>query len=52
VNAFNVTLDRDRGNAPDFVYLVTTDPEVAKKYGMKDDAEFLGDDKDSDYQSA
>ena len=33
-------------DADDRFYLVTTDPEVAKKYGMEDEAEFWNEDDD------
>lgn len=39
--ADGVTLDSVRGAADDYVYLVTTDPAIAKKYGMHDEAEFM-----------
>jgi hypothetical protein len=34
-----VTLDPDGGGADDYVYLVTTDPEIAKKYEMDEEDE-------------
>jgi len=43
-----VTLDPEGGTADDYAHLVTTDPEVAKKYEMHDEAEFLSDADDSD----
>ena len=43
-----VTLDPEGGTSDDYAYLVTTDPEVAKKYGMHDESEFLGDNDDFD----
>jgi hypothetical protein len=39
--ADGVTLDAQRGTADGRVYLVTTDPIIAKKYDMHDEAEFL-----------
>ena len=42
--ADGVTLDAEGGTSDDFVRLVTTDPTIAKKYGMHDEREFLGDD--------
>ena len=42
--ADGVTLDPDGGTADDYAYLVTTDPQVAKKYGMEDESEFFNDD--------
>jgi hypothetical protein len=38
-----VTLDPERSGSDKF-YLTTTDPEVAKKYDMHDESEFLADD--------
>jgi hypothetical protein len=38
--ADGVVLDPEGGTADDEVYLVTTDPEVAKKYDMHDESEF------------
>jgi len=40
MNADGVTLDPDAGTADDYAHLVTTDPVIAKKYGMHDEAEF------------
>jgi hypothetical protein len=51
MRADGIALDPKRDSGHGFLYLVTTDPEVAKKYGMEAEAEFLGDDKDSDDQS-
>ncbi len=34
-----VTMDPEGGTADDYAYLVTTDPEVAKKYGMEEEDE-------------
>jgi hypothetical protein len=45
--ADGVTLDPAGGTSDDYAYLVTTDPIVAKKYGMHDEKEFWGD-PDSD----
>jgi hypothetical protein len=42
-----VILDPEGGTSQDNAYLVTTDPEVARKYDMHDESEFLGD-HDSD----
>jgi hypothetical protein len=39
--ADGVTIDATRETAEDYVYLVTTDPVVAKKYDMHDEAEFM-----------
>jgi hypothetical protein len=47
-------LDPEGGTADDYAYLVTTDPAVAKKYGMEDETEFWGldDDLSSDDEAA
>ncbi len=42
-----VTLDPEGGTSDDYAYLVTTNPEVAKKYDMHDESEFWGDDESS-----
>ena len=39
-----VTLDPEGGASDDTARLVTTDLEVAKKYDMHDESEFLDDD--------
>jgi len=39
-----VSLDSSGGTGDDYARLVTTNPEVAKKYGMHDEAEFMDDD--------
>jgi hypothetical protein len=39
-----VTLDLEGGTADDYAYLVTTDPEVAKKYDMHEESEYWGED--------
>lgn len=47
--AEGVTLDSEGGTSDDYAYLVTTDPVVAKKYGMHDEKEFWDvDDADED----
>ena len=38
-----VTLDPDGGTSDDYAYLVTTDPEVARRYDMHDESEFWTD---------
>jgi len=38
-----VTLELNRGTPADLAYLVTTDPEVASKYDMHDESEYLDD---------
>lgn len=39
-----VQLDPEGGTSDDYSYLFTTDPEVAKKYDMHEEAEFWGED--------
>lgn len=41
-----VALSMGGGTADDYAYLVTSDPEIAKKYGMHDESEFWEDDED------
>jgi hypothetical protein len=43
-----VTLEDDGGIGDDYATLVTTDPEVAKKYDMIEESEFWGDKPDPD----
>lgn len=38
-----VTLDPDGGTGDDYAQLVTTDPDVARKFDMHDESEFLDD---------
>ena len=40
-----VTLDPEGGTADDYACLVTTDPEVAKKYDMHEESEYWGEDE-------
>jgi len=51
MRADGVTLDEEGGTGDDYAYLVTTDPAIAKKYDMHDEAEFWGDDVDSEDES-
>lgn len=44
--ADGVVLDPEGGTADDYARLVTTDPEVARKYNMHEESEFFGDDDD------
>jgi len=44
MRAAGVTLDPEGGTADDYAYLVTTDPEVAKKFDMHEESEFWGED--------
>lgn len=42
--ADGVTLDPQGGTGDDYARLVTTDPDVARKYDMQDEGEFFGED--------
>jgi hypothetical protein len=42
MRADGVTLDPEGGTEDDYAYLVTTDPDVARKYDMHEESEFLG----------
>jgi len=44
MKADGVTLDVHGGTEDDYAYLVTTDPQIAKKYDMHPEEEFLEDD--------
>lgn len=44
MRADGVVLDPAGGTADDYAYLVTTDPEIAKKYGMHPEDEFWDED--------
>lgn len=46
MKADGVVLDTEGGTADDYAHLVTTDPAVAAKYDMHDEAEFFGEDGD------
>jgi hypothetical protein len=46
--ADGVELDPDGGTADDDAYLVTTDPEIARKYDMMDESEMFPDEDSSD----
>ena len=43
--ADGVTLDPEGGTGDDYAYLVTTDPDVARKYDMHEESEFMGQEK-------
>ncbi|HEX4073319.1 MAG TPA: nucleotidyl transferase AbiEii/AbiGii toxin family protein [Planctomycetaceae bacterium] len=43
MRADGVTLDPDGGTGDDYAHLITTDPQVAKKYGMEDESEYWDD---------
>ena len=47
MRADGVILDPEGGTADDYAHLVSSDPDVARKYGMHDEAEFLGEDTDN-----
>ena len=40
--------DANDNDADDYIRLVTSDPDVAKKYDMHDEREFMGEDLDDD----
>jgi hypothetical protein len=44
--ADGVELDPDRGTADDYAYFVTSDPAIARKYGMEDESEMFPEDID------
>ena len=48
MRADGVDVDPDGGTADDYIHLVTTDPEIAKKYDMHDEREFWGEEPDDD----
>ena len=48
MRADGVTLDPEGGTGDDYAHLVTTDPDVARKYGMEDETEFWGEGEDED----
>jgi hypothetical protein len=48
MRADGVTLGPDGGTADDYACLITSDPEVAKKYDMHEESEFWGEDEDQD----
>jgi hypothetical protein len=43
-----VYLDPEGGTSDDYAYLVTHDPEIAKKYDMHEESEFWGEPSDKD----
>ena len=45
MRADGVTLDPEGGTSDDYAYLVTTDPAIAKKYGMHDEDDFWDDEE-------
>lgn len=48
MRADGVMFDPEGGTADDYVHLYTTDPIVARKYDMHDEADFWGDDERGD----
>jgi hypothetical protein len=48
MRADGVDVDPDGGTANDYIHLVTTDPEIAKKYDMHDEREFWGEEFEDD----
>jgi len=48
MKADGVVLDPEGGTADDYAHLVTTDPDIARKYDMHDESEFFGDDDEED----
>lgn len=48
MRADGVVLDPDAGTADDYAHLVTTDPEVARKYDMHEESQFLGEHEHGD----
>jgi hypothetical protein len=48
MRADGVEVDPEGGTADDYIRLVTSDPDVAKKYDMHDEREFMGKDLDDD----
>ncbi len=46
-----VTLDPASGTPDDYAFLITTDPDVAKKYDMHDESEFWSDDDNGEVGS-
>lgn len=49
--ADGVTLDPDGGTGDDYAQLVTTDPSIAKKYGMVDESEYWDEAEDEDEEA-
>ncbi len=43
MKADGVMLAPDGGTGDDYARLITTDPEIAAKYGMHDEAEFFAE---------
>jgi hypothetical protein len=48
MKADGVVLDPDGGTGDDYAHLVTTNPEVARKYDMHEESEFFGEDEDEE----
>ena len=49
MRADGVVLDPEGGTQDDYAMLVTTDPEIAKKYGMHEENEFWVDDEETNH---
>ena len=52
MRADGVTLDPDSGTADDYVYLVTNNPEIAKKYGMDEEDEGWEDERTENHRTS
>jgi hypothetical protein len=52
MQADGVYLDPDGGTSDDYAHLVTTDPEIAKKYDMHEASEFWDEPNDDDADKA
>jgi Nucleotidyl transferase AbiEii toxin, Type IV TA system len=48
MKADGVILDPEGGTADDYARLISTDPEVARKYGMHEESEFFGDEDEGE----
>ena len=48
MRADGVVLDPEGGTGDDYAHLVTTDPDVARKYGMEDESEYWGLDDEAE----
>lgn len=46
--ADGIRLDPDGGTEDDYAHLVTSDPEIARKYDMHDESEFLNEEDEAD----
>jgi hypothetical protein len=48
MKADGIILDPEGGTADDYAHLVSTDPEVARRYGMHEESEFFGDEDEGE----